>query len=59
MRTYLFGGLAEDVSHAATAPQAVAEYGDDAHEQRVAGALLVLDHHRRWLVHYGWTPPRT
>ena len=37
---YLFGGLAEDVPHPASAAEAVTQHRHDAHEQGVAGALL-------------------
>ncbi|TNN41336.1 hypothetical protein EYF80_048510 [Liparis tanakae] len=38
-----------DVSDTSSAPEAVTQHRDDAHEQRVARALLVLDDHGRRL----------
>lgn len=41
-RSHLLGRLPEHVAHAAAAAQPVAQHRDDAHEQRLTRALLVL-----------------
>lgn len=45
----LFGRLPQDVPDTSSAPQAVTQHSDDAHEQRVARSLLVFDHDGRGL----------
>lgn len=48
--THVFGGLAQDVPHAAAVAQPVVHDGDDAHEQGVTGPLRAV-----WLlVLYKW-----
>lgn len=39
---YVFGGLAEDVAHAATVPQSVVHDGDNTHKQSITGPLCAV-----------------
>lgn len=48
--TYIFGGLAEDVTHAATIAQPVVHNSDNAHQESVTGPLCAV-----WLLLYKWT----
>lgn len=49
--THIFGGLAEDITHATTIAQSMVHDGNDAHEQSVTGPLSAV-----WLlVLCGWS----
>lgn len=48
--SYLFGRLPQNITYTPSAPEAVTQYSDDAHEQGVTRSLFVLYHHR-WGLH--------